>query len=191
MAHSVPREGSCTLTNQHKHEFLPLRTSLFPYAPKWKHDLEKPMHGSKTSYTKLDISVSVDQKHHRSWSGRGYTASQPASPQQLSRRAKMHQSLLILAAPERWSGLQYEAMSSTIGPACSSTVWKHNAGILMDRTACPLSPMVIHTTHAYIHTLTHKRAVTGRLCAHIKEPEIYIFLRADYTASGLQTGPEC
>lgn len=90
----------------------------------------------------------------------------------------MHQSLLILAAPERWSGLQFEAMSSAIGPARCSAVWKHNAGILMDRTACPLSLSwlsTLHThknTHTRVHTHAYAQARKHRqtLCT---KPEIF------------------
>lgn len=171
------------LRNQHKYEFLtPPRSNLSSSTPpNWKYFTCTEAKTCTVSSFCLGLDHN-NNNHNKKTSpelDRPRPASQPASPQPLSRRAKMHQSLLILAAPELWSGLQFEAMSSAIGPACCSTVWKHNAGILMDRTACPLSPMAIHNPHThthtrtYIHTHTHRRASTGRPCAHIKARDIF------------------
>lgn len=174
MEHTVPKKEK-PLKNSRRNS-APPQTHFFSPAPNCK-----PFFFTETIniYTKLIIWFDLNHKHHQSWTG----LSQPASTQRLSRRAKLHQSLLILAAPERRSGLQYEDMSSAIGPACCSTVWKHNAGILMDRTACPLSRGYPRTAH--IHIYTHTRQHTDEYAqarihtAHIKAR--YIFPSEDPT----------
>ncbi len=144
---------------QRWYEFLPPHSQISsPLHPQLKTFSCKISAQRQDLYSTLVICLGLEVKTSAELD-RPRPASQTASPQPLWRRAKMHQSLLILAAPERWSGLQFGAMSSATGPACCSTVWKHNAGILMDRTACPLSPMVIHTPHT--HTHAHTRIHTG------------------------------
>ena len=133
------------------------------------------------------VSAWTRKKHHQSRTGPGQP-SQPSqlSPQPLSRRAKMHHSLLILAAPERRSGPAVRSHVLRYRPlARCSTVWKHNAGILMDRTACPLSPMAIYTPHTHTHGRAHTYAQARRhrqtLCT-LSKPEIFF-------PSGDQTRP--